>query len=183
MQDQEDVADAAAEQPAEKKLKDSQADAAAKVEDERQPADVEHEPAADMEAAAAADTNPEPAAAVKEKGKDVKAEAAEGAVKEQGPADEGAGQPSACSEQTGAEQLPRYEDLQLCWRHCSCPVSGLVTLLAFCSGAEGIGPSVMPGVWPEQAWPFPSPQGSSSKRAAWLVSTRAMSGPVQPARI
>ena len=101
VQDQEDVADAVAEQPAEKKLKDSQADAAAGVEDEKQVA--EHEPAADMEAAAPADTKPVPAAAVKEKGKDAKAEAAEGAVQEQlkGPTDEDAGQPIACGHETG----------------------------------------------------------------------------------
>ena len=96
VQDQEDVADAAAEQPAEKKLKDSQADAAAEAEDGKQVAEVEQEPAADMEAAAPADTEPEPAAAVKEKGKDANAEAAEGAVKEQlkGPTDGDAGQRS-----------------------------------------------------------------------------------------
>eukprot|EP00891_Asterochloris_glomerata_P003148 jgi/Astpho2/3148/Aster-x0148 len=85
--DQEDFADTAAEQPAEKKLKDSQPEAAAEAEVERQAAEVKHDPAADMDAAAPAKTNPEPAAAVKQEGEDAKTEAAEGAAKEQGPVD------------------------------------------------------------------------------------------------
>ena len=127
VQDQEDFADTAAEQPAEKKLKDSQPDAAAEAEVERQAAEVKHDPAADMDAAAPAKTNPEPAAAVKQEGEDAKTEAAEGAAKEQGPVDGHAGQASVCIHHTGLNSHLGMRLLQLCWRHCSRPVSGLVT--------------------------------------------------------